>query len=736
MVPTDPCGSCGAPFDAAAEACASCGELRTPVSPSMSTWAAIRDRIARVTAPRYVVTSLLGYGGMSGVYLADEPRLGRRVAIKVMAPALMADPALVVRFEQEARTIAQLAHPNIVTIYDVEQRDGLSYFVMEYIPGPTLAQVLTDRRSEPLPVPIVMHWIAQVASALTYAHRGGVVHRDIKPGNIILDGVGSSRVTDFGIAKVADQSGITRTGFLVGTPTHMSPEQCGAGAVTSASDQYALGVVAYELLAGRPPFSGATMEVVQAHLNRRPAPLVDLRPDCAGRIWSGIERMLAKRPEDRYPSVAAAATAIGARVLPDEEAGRAFLALRSGAGSPGSTTTQDIHANADAESTQPATSQRRVPTPVPPIEDRAPVGIRAKRRLQVVAAGVLIAAAGAAAAVLRGWPPLASEFEAGSPVRSPMPEAGQGEIEIAGALPAGAEIAIRGGGTVRRVAGGTIQLLAGVYSLEATAPNHDTLRTELRVEAGRRATWSPSLTLLAPLPASQPAPPVGPSKVDAPVPVSEADPSVPTPTPEPRSGEIQIAGTLPPGAEITIRGGGTVRRTSERTIQLPAGSYSLEATAPDYDTVRMELRVDASEQVMWSPALTPRPALEPEPEQPAPPPSDPAAVEDEIRTLVDNFVQALQRRDMDAVLRRFSGAVAGWVEDWRGFYESSGVEDLRLRLRNVDVLDVEADTARAVFSVDAEFTDARGRKRPVFEFAASFRRAGNGWRLAELRQNR
>jgi serine/threonine protein kinase len=302
-VPGSVCTSCGtptpAPFTTGAGAPA----------PDFGQWNVILNKLQRITAPKYLVKSVLGYGGMAGVYLAEEPRLGRKVAIKVMAPALMMDARLVERFLQEARTIAQLSHPNIVTIYEVDAREDLHWFTMTLVGGRTLGQVMVDA-TEPLPIDVVRAWLYQIGDALSFAHQHGIVHRDIKPGNVLLDLRGNALVTDFGIAKVADaEVGLTRTGMLVGTPTYMSPEQCSSGAVTGASDQYSLGAVAYQMLTGQPPFAGPTLSVLQAHVAREPSPLLNLRPDCPAPLADAIETMLRKRPEERWPSISAAITA-------------------------------------------------------------------------------------------------------------------------------------------------------------------------------------------------------------------------------------------------------------------------------------------------------------------------------------------------------------------------------------------------------------------------------------------
>ncbi|MGH7467058.1 MAG: protein kinase domain-containing protein [Longimicrobiales bacterium] len=311
-----PCPQCGT-RTAPGLACANCGtptpapisaDVAAP-SPDLGQWNVILQKLQRIAAPKYIVKSVLGYGGMAGVYLAEEPRLGRKVAIKVMAPALMIDHRLVERFMQEARTIAQLSHPNIVTIYEVDQREDLHWFTMTLVGGRTLGQVMVDA-TEPLPIEVVRAWLYQIGDALSFAHQHGIVHRDIKPGNVLLDLRGNALVTDFGIAKVADaDAGLTRTGMLVGTPAYMSPEQCSSGAVTGASDQYSLGAVAYQMLTGQPPFAGPTLSVLHAHVAQEPTPLRAVRSDCPDDLASAVERMLQKRPEDRWPSISAAITA-------------------------------------------------------------------------------------------------------------------------------------------------------------------------------------------------------------------------------------------------------------------------------------------------------------------------------------------------------------------------------------------------------------------------------------------
>src|SRR5947207_4284662 len=216
------------------------------------------DALRKATLGEYEVLAELGRGGMATVYLAHDLALDRKVAIKVLAPALLLmGEGMVERFKREARTAAALSHPHIIPIYAVKESPDLVYFVMKFVEGRSLESIV--RAAGPLPLTLVRAVLYQAGEALGYAHRRGVVHRDVKPANIMLDTDGWVVVTDFGIAKVSETQGLTMTGATIGTPSYMSPEQCEAKReLSGASDQYSLGIVAYELLAGRLPFLADT----------------------------------------------------------------------------------------------------------------------------------------------------------------------------------------------------------------------------------------------------------------------------------------------------------------------------------------------------------------------------------------------------------------------------------------------------------------------------------------------
>ncbi|MGH2708774.1 MAG: serine/threonine-protein kinase, partial [Actinomycetota bacterium] len=290
------------------------------------------ERLRRATLGEFEIGRELGRGGMAAVFLAHEISLDRKVAIKVMSPGLLLGDGMIDRFRHEAITIAHLHHPNIVSVYSVRQVEGLHFFVMRYVQGRSLEQVI--QQVGRLPLPMVRSILHQVGSALTYAHRSRVIHRDIKPANILIDQDGNAVVTDFGIAKAAERPTQTITGVLVGTPAYMSPEQCSGAEVSGASDQYSLGAVAYEMVAGVAPFTGSTLTVMQAQVEHTPPPLRDSCPDCPAELEAAILRMLAKDPAERFPSMAEAKAALGATPLMEDDPLLAELCRLAAAGSP------------------------------------------------------------------------------------------------------------------------------------------------------------------------------------------------------------------------------------------------------------------------------------------------------------------------------------------------------------------------------------------------------------------
>ncbi len=269
----------------------------------------LQARLKAVVGERYEVRRLLGRGGMGAVFLALDRKLERDVAIKVLPPDLAHDEDFVRRFEHEARTAAKLDHTGIIPIYAVESDEDLHYFVMKYVPGRTLDDLLA---SGEVPIDLSQRILWESACALGHAHGRGVVHRDIKPANIMIDDTGRALLTDFGISKALQStSQFTAAGQVIGTPHYMSPEQARGEEVSGASDQYSLAVVGYRLLTGRLPFQDdAVHTVIYKHVFEIPPPLQTLRRDVPGFLSAAIHRALQKDPDDRFGTMEAFASAV------------------------------------------------------------------------------------------------------------------------------------------------------------------------------------------------------------------------------------------------------------------------------------------------------------------------------------------------------------------------------------------------------------------------------------------
>lgn len=267
------------------------------------------------TIGRYQIKKELGRGGMATVYRAFDPMFDREVALKVLPRELLHNSQFQKRFTREAKTIAKLEHAVIVPVYDVGEDDGQPYFVMRIMSGGSLADTVAKG---PLSLEESFAILERIAGGLDYAHKKGVVHRDLKPGNILFDEDGDPFLSDFGIAKLADlsqQTHLTGSGGIVGTPAYMSPEQAQGEEIDYRSDIYALGVILYEMLSGKLPFDSNTpMGIAVKHITEPVPHILDVRPDLPVMVEAVIEKALAKSPEARYPDAASFAAAFGAAI--------------------------------------------------------------------------------------------------------------------------------------------------------------------------------------------------------------------------------------------------------------------------------------------------------------------------------------------------------------------------------------------------------------------------------------
>ena len=267
-------------------------------------------RLQDAIGENYKVERPLGAGGFAVVFLVRDLSLKRSLAVKVLSPDLITSKTVLERFRREAETVAQLSHPNIVPLHFIGQKDDLLYLAMACIDGGSVADRL--EKEGPLPVADASRIIAEVASALAHAHKRGVIHRDIKPQNVLLDGdSGRALVTDFGIARTADSS-LTATGMFVGTPTYLAPEQVTGEPSDHRADIYALGVMAYEIMGGHPPFEGATpTAILMKRLAGPPEPLSKVRKDTPPELERVIDACLASDPEQRFQSASDIVAALG-----------------------------------------------------------------------------------------------------------------------------------------------------------------------------------------------------------------------------------------------------------------------------------------------------------------------------------------------------------------------------------------------------------------------------------------
>src|SRR3954453_12977561 len=292
--------------------------------------------VGEVLADRYEVEELVGAGGMSSVYRAHDRLLDRKVALKVMHQHCGEDPEHVERFRREARSVAALSHPNVVTVIDRGEQDGRQFIVFEYIDGENLKQLIERRGAAP--VKTALELAKQIGLALSFAHQQGLIHRDVKPQNVLLNGDGTAKVTDFGIARSLDvQHGMTQTGTVLGTSDYIAPEQAQGQRVDEQTDIYSLGVVLYELLTSEVPFPGENfVAVAMRHINEEPPSIREKRPDVSPRLEAAIHRAMAKDAAARFATMAdfchelelCLAEAQGTQVLPAAQPRRAASSRR------------------------------------------------------------------------------------------------------------------------------------------------------------------------------------------------------------------------------------------------------------------------------------------------------------------------------------------------------------------------------------------------------------------------
>jgi beta-lactam-binding protein with PASTA domain/predicted Ser/Thr protein kinase len=365
---------------------------------------------------RYRILRKLGSGGMANVYLAEDEDLGRRVAIKILNDRYANDDDFVERFRREAKSAAALSHPNIVSIYDRGEAEGTYYIAMEVIEGRSLKELILTRG--PLPISHAVAYTLEILEALRFAHRHGIIHRDIKPHNILIGE--RLKVTDFGIAR-AGASQMTEAGSIMGTAQYLSPEQARGAPVTASSDLYSVGIVLYEMLTGKVPFNGdSAIEIAMKHLNELPKPPSKIRPEIPEELDQVVLRALSKAPEDRYQSAEEFAEDLhrveaGLPLAPETSEAATALIAAPGATIGGTTQVLPSDATSIAPPRQPATPRRPPPyTPGYGYEEPPP---KRRRWAPWLLVALLLAAAGFA-----GWyvfSKIQDQLDASKPVAVP-----------------------------------------------------------------------------------------------------------------------------------------------------------------------------------------------------------------------------------------------------------------------------------------------------------------------------
>ncbi|HET7425262.1 MAG TPA: protein kinase [Gemmatimonadales bacterium] len=350
------CSRCGSEITGKSKFCPSCGldlMATTPVHAIATGALQEMDLVREALASEYEIIEELGRGGMAMVYRARDRHLEREVAIKVLPFSLAFDAEFVERFQREARTAAQLEHPNIIPIYRVGRSGRVIYFVMKFLRGGSLSTVMAERRK--LTPPEIRRLLVEAGGALGYAAQRGIVHRDIKPDNFMFDEFGQCVLTDFGIAKAASGQRLTGTGMSIGTPHYMSPEQARAQAIDGRSDIYSLGVVAYQALTGTVPYDGEdSFSIGYKHITE-PVPVPQLITADERRIFEVIKRMLMKDPADRYQSCEELVASIQGQPIAVAGSVRASVATVAAGANPGSGSISPVVGGAPLIVSQPTT---------------------------------------------------------------------------------------------------------------------------------------------------------------------------------------------------------------------------------------------------------------------------------------------------------------------------------------------------------------------------------------------
>jgi serine/threonine-protein kinase len=531
------------------------------------------DRIGR-----YKIVRELGRGAMGVVYHAIDPNIGRPVAIKTIQLGMGRKPEeqerLRERLFREARSAGILSHPGIVTIYDVEQQGDLAYIAMEYVDGPTLDQALEPGKA--ISPERMFSILAQTAAALDYAHAKGIVHRDIKPANLMLAADGSLKITDFGIAKVTASEQFTMTGSIIGTPHYMSPEQVQGQPVDGRSDQFSLGVIAFEMLTGEKPFTGEHLTtVVYKIVAEEPIPLHRLNPSLSGAIEAALRKALAKKPDARYGGCQefveslerACAATRGWRPMPRGSSGNEPTAVEAVAPAPA---LPPAHRARAGETTAASEGRKRRKSGFLPF------------LAAVIMAAALLALIGwqADPSLPRKWQGIGQRIQAALGIGTPTPEPPEPPPPAAPPAPAAQPA---------QAAAPAAELKPS--PMPAAPPEAPGESPAAEAQAGVAAAPA------SPLPAPAPAKPV--PLEDAGKTARVARPEVPVGRPQarPAGGGMQqvMVVSTPPGATATLDGRPDAACSTPCALDAAPGRHTIAITRPGYQIEHRDVTVSSSE---------------------------------------------------------------------------------------------------------------------------------------------
>jgi uncharacterized protein YjdB len=757
------CKHCGAPVTPGAHFCATCGadvsgeQGSAPtahVAAAKTTMSAtvLLEAVRRATAGEYDIQAEIGRGGMATVFLAHEVALDRKVAIKVMSPALTSGEGMVERFKREARTAASLSHPHIIPIFAVRESEHLCYFVMKFIEGRPLDSIIKE--VGPLPIPMVRAILQQVGAALGYAHRRRIVHRDIKPANVMIDAEGWAIVTDFGIAKATEKQALTVTGATIGTPSYMSPEQCAAKDVTGASDQYSLGIVAYEMVTGRLPFvADSIMAIMYAHFNEPPPPVTKFRPDCPPEIAATLDRMLAKEPADRFPDVEAAVAALGAMPLAHDDPIRTQMMTLAATGAAAQTV-------------------RAIATPVSPspqARGKPSRAVQPTTGMTLSPARVTVGVGGAvqltAARKSRGGVTLPGNAITWASTNNEVATVSDGGLVTA--VGPGTVIITATMGTVSATGQVTVTPAQGRRSRTAAVIGGVLTLAAVGVGAWLFGPWRHAPESIAnPPPVTPDTQPAAQPQRTTPVDSTAPDtaPPVTTPpaaNPAPRlivpprrdytalrerarndsvlavlRGEAQTARGRAQGAGATtadLAAGDAVRDTAEqlaRVGRFPEAFARFGEAQAQWRAAEQSAR-DRAAQV--AAAAAQRPRLDSPPVAAPPPAPSPAAIRQEIMDAVLAYGRALESRNITQVRQAYPGLTSQQERGWRDFFQVAQTLRVTFGVTNVQY---SGDAGEATVTGAFEYRNSQTRRdeRQPVSFRAQLERSADGWRIRSIHE--